>query len=584
MAAVQPSRVLAPQPLQPISATSPSAASSASSPPALSPTGPSLVAKEWIVPPRPKPGRKPATDTPPTKRKAQNRAAQRAFRERRAAKVGELQVQIDEMEREHDGVVGELHAQMAELEEKLDQRLRDAVDAYENDLRKMEQELTTWRIRSQDLEGLVLEERRKREAAERELASVRESVGDSGAVSSSESNVQVGSSKDQPIALEATDLAAGCGRCTTFTRCQCIEEALLEMPDESDEAQAQKRSSSPFVGTENTNKRLKHEDSTEDDQPLEIDFTNFNATPTTSIDDITTLTATAPPIEGCGFCQEGSACLCAELAADKARGNQARQISTMSQIDRSTAPTPSLPVSRMATKNQQQPPLPSSSSCTKDPGTCSKCRSDPTSTLLCKTLAAAQPPALRSISSVARSADPCPLGAACCRVSRTLDNLPTTHANHLQNISARMNGGGSSVGGREGGGGGGGGRGQVQAVTGPTISCADAFTTLSRHPAFERASKDIGEWLPRLVTIPSVSGAAAGGGRSSGGGDGGSGGTSSGEGAASARDNDDERVAEDVPEQQGLVNPLAGRTAFDIEAASVMGVLRMFDRRFGREG
>lgn len=27
-----------------------------------------------------------------------------------------------------------------------------------------------------------------------------------------------------------------------------------------------------------------------------------------------------------------------------------------------------------------------------------------------------------------------------------------------------------------------------------------------------------------------------------------------------------------------------GRTAFDIEAASVMGVLRFFDRRFGRDG
>ncbi|EPQ66639.1 hypothetical protein BGT96224_4650 [Blumeria graminis f. sp. tritici 96224] len=40
-----------------------------------------VTRKEWVIPPRPKPGRKPATDTPPTKRKAQNRAAQRAFRD-----------------------------------------------------------------------------------------------------------------------------------------------------------------------------------------------------------------------------------------------------------------------------------------------------------------------------------------------------------------------------------------------------------------------------------------------------------------------------------------------------------------------
>ena len=57
-----------------------------------------ITSKEWVVPPRPKPGRKPATDTPPTKRKAQNRAAQRAFRERRAARVGELEEQLEELE------------------------------------------------------------------------------------------------------------------------------------------------------------------------------------------------------------------------------------------------------------------------------------------------------------------------------------------------------------------------------------------------------------------------------------------------------------------------------------------------------
>src|ERR1700712_4545621 len=57
-------------------------------------TTPGLVTtKEWVIPPRPKPGRKPATDTPPTKRKAQNRQAQRAFRERKTALVGELQEQ-----------------------------------------------------------------------------------------------------------------------------------------------------------------------------------------------------------------------------------------------------------------------------------------------------------------------------------------------------------------------------------------------------------------------------------------------------------------------------------------------------------
>ena len=46
--------------------------------------------KKWNIPPRPKPGRKPSTNMPPSKRKAQNRDAQRAFRERRAAREDEL--------------------------------------------------------------------------------------------------------------------------------------------------------------------------------------------------------------------------------------------------------------------------------------------------------------------------------------------------------------------------------------------------------------------------------------------------------------------------------------------------------------
>ena len=37
------------------------------------------TSKEWVLPPRPKPGRKPSVDTPASKRKAQNRAAQRAL-------------------------------------------------------------------------------------------------------------------------------------------------------------------------------------------------------------------------------------------------------------------------------------------------------------------------------------------------------------------------------------------------------------------------------------------------------------------------------------------------------------------------
>ncbi|WFD03144.1 hypothetical protein MOBT1_001833 [Malassezia obtusa] len=50
--------------------------------------------KEWVLPARGKPGRKPAAEVPLTKRKAQNRASQRAFRERRHAYLTELEEKV----------------------------------------------------------------------------------------------------------------------------------------------------------------------------------------------------------------------------------------------------------------------------------------------------------------------------------------------------------------------------------------------------------------------------------------------------------------------------------------------------------
>src|SRR6187402_1121328 len=75
-----------------------------------------ITSKEWVIPPRPKPGRKPAVDEPPTKRKAQNRAAQRAFRERRAARVGELEEQLEETKEEQQRREAEMRDRIIRLE------------------------------------------------------------------------------------------------------------------------------------------------------------------------------------------------------------------------------------------------------------------------------------------------------------------------------------------------------------------------------------------------------------------------------------------------------------------------------------
>ncbi|KAG4301909.1 hypothetical protein PCK1_001885 [Pneumocystis canis] len=56
-----------------------------------------VISKNWLLPTKLKPGRTPSKDAPLTKRKAQNREAQRAFRERRAAKVLELETNVNEL-------------------------------------------------------------------------------------------------------------------------------------------------------------------------------------------------------------------------------------------------------------------------------------------------------------------------------------------------------------------------------------------------------------------------------------------------------------------------------------------------------
>lgn len=88
------------------------------------------LSKDWVLPPRPKPGRKPCDDVPSSKRKAQNRAAQRAFRERRANRVTELEDKIMEMERQFAIREGTLNNQLQALQ-KENNILRNRIEELE---------------------------------------------------------------------------------------------------------------------------------------------------------------------------------------------------------------------------------------------------------------------------------------------------------------------------------------------------------------------------------------------------------------------------------------------------------------------
>lgn len=429
----------------------PSPSSNVSSPAATSPPL-TLTSKEWIVPPRPKPGRKPATDTPPTKRKAQNRAAQRAFRERRAARVGELEEQLKEIEDQNDQEQDALRSEVSDLQQSL---------------AKCEAELSTWMNKCRTLEA--------------QLADVHASL-------SRQSRNSAGPAANHVQASEPI----GCGNCTLESRCQCIDDVVRDM-DTAAEAPAY--SAHAGLKQDGSNKRIKLE--SPETNLMEVDFTtSFAKGSQLSRPNHTS----AGVVDPCGFCSDGTPCICAEMAAEQERHNLTRPSSPTSgsrQIDRQIAQfTP--PPSEGDVGSVRAPTI---ANCAGGPGTCAQCVADPNSTLFCKSLAAS-----RGSSGCCGGKDS---DGRCCRSSGAVP-LRNTRLRTAINSSLHLP--------------------QPTSRNPLTLSCADAYTALSRHSAYEQASGDMASWMPKLH-----------------------------------------------PNSTSV----EGRPAMEIDAANVMAVLKDFDRRFG---
>lgn len=477
--AAQPALSIAPPPAAPLA---PALVAKPTVSPSPGPGTPgSVTSKEWVIPPRPKPGRKPATDTPPTKRKAQNRAAQRAFRERRAARVNELEDQMKLIEDDHDIHVTTFKEQISNLSREVEQ---------------CKTEMAWWRDRCHALEKEVSVERTARETLVKEFRSSLpyKNTSSTDAVplpprGSRVSRVELDRSSPVIERSEQEEVPLGCNRCST-THCQCIEDAFA-MPGVEMNRDQQQQQPDPKIKPE--------------PEEMEIDFTTRFAAPHHEED--TTRPVSSPPVDPCGFCQDGTPCICAEMAAqeeERRRGStfENNRLAPIQNISQFTPPPSDGDVRSEVTL----PPISQATAvnpCANGPGTCSACVSDPRRTLFCKTLAAS------------RSASGTPTGccggkgpdSGCCQSqARPPPPPPQTSINN------------------------------ERANTPLTLSCADAFTTLSRHPNFSRASDELATWLPKLHTLPNP------------------------------RD-----VSQTTP---------ASRAAMEVEAASVMGVLRYFDRRF----
>ena len=485
----------------------------------------SMTSKEWVIPPRPKPGRKPATDTPPTKRKAQNRAAQRAFRERRAARVGELEEQLDEQKEDAERTEVGLRERIRVLELEL-QNLRGKCAALEYFIQKgreigSEQGPTLaglpdrrWKDGGKPVSpgtaGLPEMMPGHRLSFQADQASSSQlSEADSAAPTSEHRNNPL----PQPLAISQIlspsepQSMTGCGRCTLL-KCECLEEAVKELPE-------LKR---PLSRTSPLPEKRQRRDSYHEN---EIDFTEvFAKKPAVErMRHLSFSTArspleleqviTIPPKDGCGFCKDGTYCVCADssLASTPAASLSYHHPGSFSQQTQTPPPsehdvmhsvmeitsTGAVKLPRIQTTRHDQDLAsgPFRGCGPNGPGSCKQCLSDPKSGLFCRSLAA--------------------------------------NYNRQTAGSGRCCGGGSAEGGCC----------KTSGSSTLSLPCADAYKTLASHPHFTEAADEIGSWLPALKIVP-------------------------------ARDS-----AADANSGNAARHPI------EVEAASIMTVLKGFDVRFG---
>ncbi|KAI0110592.1 hypothetical protein F4776DRAFT_395111 [Hypoxylon sp. NC0597] len=508
----------------------------------------SITSKEWVIPPRPKPGRKPATDTPPTKRKAQNRAAQRAFRERRAARVGELEEQLEEQKEEYERTQQQLQDQVQGLDAEV-QTLRNRCVVLEDLLEKERTERTKVTNELDDLrrqwrgEGSSVSSRggsftthhgrapnslsissqhqtprgsitsntpNHRNSATTfsisQIISPPDSSNSSGAPRESSADPSGCGNCDSSASCACVDevlasTPAGCGKCSIGTKCECLE-AVLKGPVPTSESELKRKPSSiSSLAPEEKRQRIP------ESYPHEVDFTAMFSKkkdlPTESTLYQPVAQSAVIPRDPCGFCEVGTYCMCAETAAAQTLAPVSQQVQTPppSENDVGPAPvevTPTGAIKLPGINSLNRTPIPTarpSGGCgPKGPGSCAQCLRDPKSGLFCRSLAA------NFARNAGKSSGGCcggSNGSGCCKSAEGLA-VPTEPSPSV------------------------------------SLSCADAYKTLSSHRNFEKAADEIGTWLPRLRAAPQQANTSA-------------------------------------------------RLPIEVEAASIMGVLREFDVRFGRD-
>lgn len=353
-----------------------------------------VMSKEWVLPPRPKPGRKPCEDIPSSKRKAQNRAAQRAFRERRANRVSELEEKIMGIERErsiNDGI----------LKDKIKNLQR------ENEILMMENK----RIKSENARLLTQMNNSKNNENDKKQNSI---TFDSLFNLVPQAAVPLRKRKSSEKSVSPTDEI-------DFTNSFTVKKQR-KMPILNDVFKSNSNSNSNLsissmnsfskknesMITLNSLSSLSHNNSSSSIDTANINNINNTNTTITNTTTINNNNNNNIPFESCGFCSDDTPCVCREIEtehqllqqreirkiqenkkADKEREqeeNQKKRERKKSLMDLEIEKKEKELIMEL-TKNIKNEDLSQIIECNEDPGTCLQCKSDPLSTQFCKTIA-----------------------------------------------------------------------------------------------------------------------------------------------------------------------------------------------------
>lgn len=345
-------------------------------------------------------------------------------------------------------------------------------------------------------------------------------------------------------ALQGANIPMGCGGCTLGSRCACLEETI-KASMAADPKRPRSPGSSLSIGPDGKRHR------SDGGMALETDFTtmfasssnnNSTSTPAVTLDmplqSHGQPVASIEPKDSCGFCEDGTYCVCADSIVTFSSNPSTSSAQPLTQQTHTPPPSENdvvpipmevtatgaikLPGAQSGHRNRPKPPpAKTSSGCGPDgPGTCAQCLSDPKSGLFCRSLAA-------NFERNNRQGQDQPSG--CCG-----NGGPGGCCKGGSSGASRSNVNPSSSSSTSG--------------IGLSLSCAEAYKTLASHRHFDEAADDIGSWLPKLRAVPVPP----------------------------------ERPLPGVEHLSGHGHITTGRAPIEVEAASIMSVLKGFDVRFGR--